>query len=413
VQLLQARWLLANPDTLHGGGGVLLRGGRVVEVLESPAQVARVHGAVVHDLGDVLLAPGLINAHAHLDLTALGGRVSAEGGFAAWVPRLLHERATTDAAVLTGGLREGADRLLATGTTWVGDVDSTGLATVELARHALPATVYREVLDGGDPARTGAAFDSVAEPLEAPLEMDVADASPRREGLSPHAPFTVSPPLLARLGQLARARGLPLAIHWSETEAELDWLERGGGPLAALLQASPGRSGLDLLEQAGLLGARTALIHGNYPGPGEPERLAAAGVTLVHCPGTHKFFGRPEAPLARYREAGVCLALGTDSRASNQDLDLRAEMVRLRDTQPSIEPREVWRMATQGGARAIGVEDTGSLYPGARADLAAFVVSASCEVSLLDELTAGQPRVRGVWAGGVRWSAPSCAGGPA
>ena len=106
------------------------------------------------------------------------------------------------------------------------------------------------------------------------------------------------------------------------------------------------------------------------------------------------------APLGAYLDAGVSVALGTDSRASNADLDVRAEMAALRASEPGLAPDAVWRMATEAGARALGLE-AGRLSPGARADLAAFEVRGGGAEALLDELTAGTPPVRGTWIAGV------------
>jgi len=129
---------------------------------------------------------------------------------------------------------------------------------------------------------------------------------------------------------LVRRRRLAVAIHWSETAAERAWLEEGQGPLAAVLGTSPRTSGLDLLEAAGLLASSTALVHGNHPRRDEAARLAAHGVSLVHCPGTHAFFGREPFDFERALRAGVRIALGTDSLASNEELDLRREARLLR-----------------------------------------------------------------------------------
>lgn len=395
MQLLRARWLLADAQTLHEGGGVLVDGGRVQAVLAGPQEVLDARGPGVDwvDLGDVALTPGLVNAHAHLDLTALAGRVPAEGGFGPWVARLLEARAATPEAELCSGVVRGAARLVATGTTAVGDVDATGLSGPLLAAHPLGALVYREVLDAGDPSRTPAALAAARSALE----------SAGWGAVSPHAPFTVSPALWEGLGVLLSEAGARATVHWSETEAELDYLLRGEGPLASLLGPSPHRSGLELLEAAGLLGPRTSLVHGNHPAPGEPERLARAGVTLVHCPGTHAFFDRAPAPLEAYLAAGVSVALGTDSLASNSDLDMRAELAALREAHPGLPPQVAWRMATEGGARALGLS-AGRLEAGARADLAAFEVHGATTDgpgALLEELTAGRPPVRGTWVAGA------------
>lgn len=387
MTVLRARWLVPDASTVIEGGALVVEGGRVVEVAARPSDVAALgRGGKVRDLGDVVLAPALINAHAHLELSALAGRVSADGGFGAWVGRLMAERATTPAGELASAAREAAIGLAASGHAWVGDVDSLGLVVAPscLGGVELGVVHLREVLDAQDPTRTAQALGAVAEPLV--LEPH------RLEGLSPHAPFTVSPVLMAALGRIAAERALPVAIHWSETEAELDWMLTGEGPLAALLGPSPCRSGLDVIDEAGLLGPRTLLIHGNHPARGEPARLAAAGATLVHCPGTQRFFGRGPAPLAAYLAAGVALALGTDSAASNSCLDLRQEMSWLRQDHPELSPDVVLRMATEGGARALGV-GAGRLRPGERADWVAFLAAARRAEDVLDELTTTVPDV--------------------
>ena len=125
------------------------------------------------DLGDVVLAPGFVNAHAHLDLCALAGAVRPGGSFTGWIRALLVQRSALGRAVMARAARAGADRLLATGTTTVGDIEASGVASRALARHALRRRAYREVLDAGDPARTRAA-----------LARAVADDESRRATLS-------------------------------------------------------------------------------------------------------------------------------------------------------------------------------------------------------------------------------------
>jgi len=372
-----------------------LIGGRVARVLRSAAAVRRA-GAHRTLSFEGLVAPGLVDAHAHLELGGLATRLPADAGFSAWVGALLAERAGTPAAALARGATRDAATLLAGGTTTVGDVDSTGgglRSAVGPERRAGPRTVlYREALDGRDPTRT------------APALANLRRALPRRallrEGISPHAPFTVGPELARGLAALAERRRAPLAVHWSESDDEIEWLERGAGPLAAFLPPSPRRAGLDLLEEAGLLGPRTALIHGNLPRRGEPGRIARAGATLVHCPGTHAFFDRPRFPVERYLRAGVPLALGTDSRASNHGLDMRREMALFRASS-GLAPRRVFAAATTGGARALGLSgEVGALLPGLRADFVAFECAAEKPSDVLAELTDAEPRVEAVAVSG-------------
>ncbi len=393
--IVAARALLLDAERWIEGGGLLVRAGRVERVLSSRRSVhresARASGGFL-DLGEVVLAPGLVDAHAHLDLSGLCGRVSAGAGFAAWIEALLRARSRLGPRDFESAVRSGAAALLQSGTTAVGDIDASGTSARIAGELGLRLVVYREIADVWDPGRRRATLARVNRAL--PRRVLV------REGLSPHAPYTTSDELLRHARALATRRSLPLSIHWSETEDELRWLARGAGPFARLLPASPCKSGLARLEAAGLLGARTALVHGNHPQPGEPERLARAGITLVHCPGSHAFFGRRPFPARRYRRAGVELALGTDSLASNERLDMRAELALARRTL-GLRPAEVFRLATTGGARALGLSGRiGELRPGTAADFVAHELSARSRKGALEELVSGLGAVAGVWVAG-------------
>lgn len=395
--LLRFQRALLDRSTVVRDGALLVRDGKIEAVARSVGETRRLAASArVTEIGadgTAWLTPGLVNAHAHLELTAVG-TLSPVGGFGAWVGRVLAARSACTARVLRDGVHRGVAELVGSGTTAVGDIDSTGVAGEVLAAAALPAVVYREALDAQDDARTAAALASVATPLER--------APALGEGLSPHAPFTVSPALFRGLGELARRRSLPTTIHWSETAAEVEYLLNGAGPLAARLGGSPGVSGLDLIEGAGLLGPATSLVHGNHPRAGEAERLARARTPLVHCPGTHAHFGREPFAWAHYRDAGVTLALGTDSRASNDGLDMRAEMARLASAHPGLDPGEIWEAATVGGAAALGYEGRmGRLLPGHRADLCVWEIETESESAALEELIGRLPRVRASWSAGT------------
>lgn len=395
ARLLSAGALLAPGPRVLRGGALLVEGGRLRRVATTPGEVrraAREAGART-DLGEGLLSTGLVNAHAHLELSGLAGALPRGPDFAGWVRALLDARAARSARDLERDVRQGAERCLRSGATWVGDIDSCGRTLAGLTRHPLRVRVHRELLDAGDPARTSVALARVARAL------------PRRagrlEGLAPHAPFSVSAELMQQAARIASRRSVPVTVHWSETPAEVEWLERGEGPLARMLGPSPRCSGLDLLDRAGLLGPALSLVHGNHPRRGEPERIAVAGASLVHCPGSHRWFERARFPLERYLSAGVSMALGTDSLASNEDLDLAREMALLRETHPALDAATVWDWATRGGARALGVADrAGELAVGRPADVVLWQLSERGDP--LEALTRAEARVRGVWIAGRR-----------
>lgn len=397
ARVLTARWIAATAEEWIEGGGLLVARGRVERVLRSTAAVRRALRAgarqvALEDRGDVLL-PGLVNAHAHLDLGGLAGRTPRRGPFGGWIAAVLEARARRTPRQLERDVVEGARRALASGTTTVGDIDSSGAGPRVLGRHALRVVQYRELLDARDPARTGAALRALARRWPRRVR--------RVEGLSPHAPHTVSDELLAACGRRARAERLPLAVHWAESEDEVEFLAHGRGPFARVLGPSPRRSGLACLARAGLLGPRTALIHANHPARGDRALVAGAGASVVHCPGSHAFFGRAPFSFARWRRHGVSVALGTDSLASNDDLDMTREMALWRASDPSLDPRTVLAAATRGGGRALGLErEVGSLTRGARADAALFSADGRGADELVDAITSGAATASGVWIGG-------------
>jgi cytosine/adenosine deaminase-related metal-dependent hydrolase len=390
--ILTARALLIDAQTLIEGGALWVERGRVRRVLRSRAAARRFSRRATIDLGDALLTPGLVDAHAHLELGALAGRLGGSRGFVSWIQALIRARARLTPRDLELGVRRGARVLLAGGTTTVGDIDSSG-ATGRLARGlGLRVVVYRELLDAWDPARTAVSLARVRRPIRS--------NALAREGLAPHAPYTTSRELLREAGRIAARRRLPIAIHWAETSAEGEWLATSRGPFAKILPSGPRTSGLDLLAEAGLLTPRTALIHGNHPQSGEPAHLARQGVTIVHCPGTHAFFAREPFPVRRYLAAGVPVALGTDSLASNEALDMRREMALFRRSFPALSPRVAFQGSTEHAARALGRDDLGHLRPGAAADVAAFRVSARGAARALDELSSAIPEVQAVFVAG-------------
>lgn len=391
-EIFRARWLLPEPERAIEDGALRVADGRVVEL--GPFDDFEVGDAAVHDLGSLALTPGLVNAHAHLCLTDLAGRVPAGATFPDWIRALMTERATHpfDAPAV---VRSGLEQLAATGCVGVGDVVAgaildrypTGVDRAPIVR------AYAEVIDAGDPQRgAAAAREATRWSREDGL----------RRGLSPHAPYTV---LDETLGAVARERAdAPLQVHWAETLEEFEWTEGLGGPFEDLLgPARPRPAALDRLERAGLLDQRTLLVHGNHPRAGEPERIAAAGASVVHCPGAHAFFDREPFDAARYRAAGVRLCLGTDSAAGNDALDMRRELALAAETLGDVPAVELWSWATRDAARAIGLDDElGRLAVGRPFTAVAFELDVPSVADLVPALVMARPAVASAWVRGTR-----------
>ena len=197
-------------------------------------------------------------------------------------------------------------------------------------------------------------------------------------GLSPHAPYSLSRELFAEVLDLATHARCPVAMHLAETREELELLATGTGPLVDLFTEwglwSPGqraafRSPREVLQQLTVL-PRVLVIHGNYLSSEELDFLAGKDqFSVVYCPRTHSYFQHDHYPLAELLNRGIRVALGTDSRASNPDLSLLAEVRHVAQRHPEIAPSTLLEMATCHGAEALGLGDSvGRIAPGMRAD---------------------------------------------
>jgi len=303
--------------------------------------------------------PGLVNAHCHLDLTSIAGETLAHAGFAAWVGDLVPRRARLTDAAIDEAVRAGARALLATGTVAVGDVDSFGRSLAILRTTPLAGSAFRELVGRVDAGRLAQLADELQR--DAPAT-DAARGAAVARDLSPHAPYSTGAEVYA--AAFAAAAGRPVASHVAESADEEELLLHGRGPLAQLFArmgftAPPWpRTGagawsplFDLVPE----GARLLVIHGNRLARGELELCARRGWPLVHCPRSLRYFGHARPDLAHFVASGGVLALGTDSRASNEGLDLWAEMAELRAAEPALSDDAILAAATSGGRRALAL----------------------------------------------------------
>lgn len=327
------------------------------------------------DLGDTALVPGFVNAHTHLEFSYLRQPLGRPGmSLVDWIRLVIAERRRAD---FSPNPQRGVLESRASGVTTIGDI-STSAQTLYDASH-FDATHFHEVI-GFSRARAESAMIALTERINF---QPTANNLYIRQGFSPHAPYTVSPKLLVALIWIARRFDWPVAMHLAESRDELELLSYGTGTFQALLDergmwdpnAIPhGSRPLDYLRM--LAEAPRALaIHGNYLDEEEIQFLASHRdrMSLVYCPRTHAYFFHPPYPLEQALAAGVRVALGTDSRASNPDLSLLEEMRHVSRTHPRINPQQVLRMGTLDAAEALGrSREVGSIAATKLANLVAI-----------------------------------------
>jgi len=350
-------------------GCVAVDGGRVawlgaLDASERPA-------GRVEELGEGVLLPGLVNAHCHLELSGLAGRVASGGGFTAWVAALVEARA----ALSPESADEAASRAIATlertGTVAVGDV-SNGLAHLErLGESRLDAVVFFEQL-GWDPAKAGAIAAAADAQLAALAAAGVASNVELR--LAAHAPHSVSAALFRELLQ----RGGPAALHLAESPEETRFLRDGNGDWSHFLRSRvgkiafspPGVSPVAYVDGLGVLGPGLVAAHCVHVDATDRSRLLRSGTSVVVCPRSNRGLGVGIPPVPELLADGVNVALGTDSLASAPSLELADDMVALQREFPVLDPAVIVRLATEGGARALGRPQLGTIAVGKRAALA-------------------------------------------
>ena len=277
--------------------------------------------------------------------------------------------------------------------TTVADTGDSGAVIEVLHDEGGSGVVYHEVF-GPHPAQLA---ESVAGLVRGVEELSRYARGRVRLGVSPHAPYTVSGPLFARVAEFAASRNLPVAVHLAESIAERDFVQSGSGPFAAAWRARgipllddpaqqpdrpdrpdrPAATPTSWLAATGILGPSTLAIHAVQLDPADLALLAERRVRIAHCPGSNAAHRHGAAPLAAFRQAGLRVGLGTDSAASIGSLDLFGE-ARAAQLLASLDDHAALTLATLDGARVLDLEsEVGSLTPGKWGDVIAVRPPAS------------------------------------
>ncbi len=401
--LIHARWVIpVEPtETILENHAIAIHDGRILNILPSAQASATYQAETTHQLDEQALIPGLVNSHTHAAMSLLRG-LADDLPLMEWLNEHIWpaEREWVSSEFVHDGVQLAVAEMLRSGTTCFNDMYFFPDITAHAASAAgIRAVVGLIVIDF--PTAWAADAD---EYLHKGIEVhDRFRSNPLIScAFAPHAPYTVSDEPLERIRTWADELDLPIHIHLHETESEVT---------AAL--EKEGRRPLQRLAELGLLSPRLVAVHMTRLEAEEIEQLATCGGHVVHCPESNLKLASGFCPVQKLLDAGINVALGTDGAASNNDLDMLGEMrsaallAKAVAGQPGAIPAgTALRMATLGGARALGLEEQiGSLVPGKAADIVAIDLGGIETRPVYHPLSqlvyaAGREHVTDVWVAG-------------
>lgn len=401
--LIHARWVIpVEPhDTVLEHHAIAMHEGRILDLLPSTEANEKYHAEVVHQLTEHALIPGLINAHTHAAMSLFRG-LADDLPLMDWLQHHIWpaESQWVNSEFVADGTRLAIAEMLRGGTTCFNDMYFFPDETARVADNAgIRAVVGLIVIDF--PTVWAADAD---EYLSKGIEVHdhFRHNSLITTAFAPHAPYTVSDEPLQRVLTFAEEMDIPIHMHLHETEHEVQEAE-----------ANSGQRPLARLEQLGLISPRFMAVHMTQLADEEIDHIATRGAHVVHCPESNMKLASGFCPVQQLLDAGVNVALGTDGAASNNDLDMFGEMrsaallgkAVARDAS-ALSAAQTLHMATLGGARALGLDDTiGSLEIGKAADITAVDLSSLETQPVYHPISqlvyaAGREQVSDVWVAG-------------
>ncbi len=384
--IYSARWVLPISSGLIEDGAIAIKGSQITDVGTRASLVGKSPDATVHHYPDAAILPGLINAHSHLELTAMRGFLeSEESDFTGWLKKLTVARLelmTPDDRYVSAAW--GATEAVRVGVTALADASDGAYESMKaLSDVGLRGIVFQESF-GPDPRL---AYDNFAKLTAKVARLAELETPLVKVGVSPHAPYTVSGRQLELISEFALTGNLPVMMHAAESVAEEMLLLEGQGTFAEALAKrgiewhAPGLSTIQYLKRHFVLQTKPLLAHCIRVDNADIETLKESGARIAHCPKSNAKLGHGRAPFSIFLDRGIAVGLGSDSVASNNTCDIleKARFATLMSRSDSdemsgqrlLDSTDALHAATVGGARALGLEGhTGELRAGLQADFA-------------------------------------------
>ncbi|PWU01510.1 MAG: hypothetical protein C5B53_02810 [Candidatus Melainabacteria bacterium] len=439
-RILKCSWVLPICAEPKRHAALLLEGEKIAAVIDAEQSKLSddASNPSVHDYGDAVICPGLINLHTHLDYSLLPSFEIGKG-LLPWTKALMQTVVNWGASDWLTSALQGARKAAGYGTSFLVDSSYSGSAAHALAEVGLKGLIGLELF-GIDEGRAENIWSTWLAKYQSLItsgnaKLDEALQCGRVEiTVSPHAPYTVCPALWQLANKWAAENDRLVLTHLAESQQECRWFVsndqemtdhlrfafgsfRGAQPFDEdiLSWKQSGCSPVEHLDRHQLLNANLLSAHAVAVNDDDLAKLGSQGVSVAHCPRSNARLRNGYAPLEKMRTTGLKLGLGTDSLASCEDLDMLAEarfavaLNQAVNPDSTYGPRQALEQITIEAARCLRKEnEIGSLAPGKRADLAIFQIDdrrqtkgASEQIDPYELLVGGHCRLRELLIDGI------------
>ena len=398
MKILSADFLLPISSDLISNGAIVINDSKIVAVGEKSELIQKFPEAKHENFSRSVILPGFVNAHSHLEITAMRGFLdSVEQDFYSWLTKLTKTRAEKltgkdiETSAIFGAL-EGAR----SGITCFGDIGRYGKAGfLALKENGLRGVIFQETEFSPKNEEAESDFAKLKDKF---LELKETETVLVKVGISPHAPYTVSKKLFEKIADYAVEKNIKITIHAAESIEEQDLMLHGKGFFAEMYEKmnlewnAPGISSIEFLAEIGVLRAKPLLAHCVKVSERDIDLISKTDSRIAHCPKSNAKFGHGTAPLEKFLDKKIRVGLGSDSVGSNNICDLLEEARfaalfarNLTDKKRFLTAREILGTATLGGARSLGLEaEIGTLEEGKQADLIVVSLESSSQMPIHD-----------------------------
>lgn len=402
MKILSAEYVLPISAAPISKGAVVVENDKITAVGTRAELAEKFPRTETEDFGEAVIMPGFVNAHSHLEITAMRSFLDdVEHDFSAWLLKLTKVRAErlTDADIEASALW-GALEGARAGVTCFADIGRYGKAGFEaLKLSGLRGIVFQETEFSPQDETAAADFARLVEKF---LELKSSETALVKAGISPHAPYTVSRKLFQNIAEYSLKENVKISVHAAESIEEKEFLEGGGGFFADVYQKygyawnAPQKSSIEYLRDIGVLETKPLLAHCVSVSDADIEIIRSSDARIAHCPKSNAKFGHGIAPLEKFLDKNIRVGFGSDSVASNNTCDLLEEarfaalLSRVRgDRKRLLTAREIIETATSGGAAALGSEaEIGTLETGKQADLIVISLKTAAQQPVHDVYSA-------------------------